>query len=775
MPSRGIRWPAMLLLVCAALARAAFAQPATDEGDDQQPPRVEVSVDVVGTAPLPGVERRYDEVPAPVQTARSTDLAARGSADLSDFLNHRFGGVHVNEIQGNPFQADLNFRGYTASPLLGTPQGLSVYMDGVRLNQPFGEVVNWDLIPRAAIASSTLMPGSNPLFGLNTLGGAVLVQTKTGRTDPGTAIEATYGSHARRAVEIEHGGYSQNGFDWFLTGNLFSDDGWREDSPSEVRQAFGKLGWTRVRTAAAVTVAFADNSLIGNGLQEVRLLERDYAGIYTKPDVTDTRSTLVNGQFRRYLSGSRLSVSANTYYRDIDTRTLNGDVNDDVLDEDGRLDLIYVYTGVQNTTASRQHNYGASGQVTLSGAASVAANDFTAGLAYDASRVQFDQTAELGFLTADRGVIGSGAEDEEAAVDLRGRVHTWSAYATDTLSIDGRWHVTLSGRFNRTVVHNRDGLEPGGGAGSLDGDHVFRRFNPAAGMTFTAPLGLNVYAGYSQGSRAATSIELGCADPANPCRLPNAMAGDPPLAQVVAHTWEAGVRSMPSRRVRWSAGVFRAENHDDILFVSTGLTGYGYFKNFGRTRRQGVELSVEAPVLAATIGASYAFLDATYRSEELVNGESNSTGGEDGAPDGTIAIEPGARIPLVPRHLLKAYGSVPVGSRVTLDADLVGVSGVFARGNENNLHEPDGVSFLGPGATDAYAVVNAGARVRLTPWLQATAQVNNVFDRRYESAAQLGPTVFTPEGAFAPQPLVHSTFVAPGAPRLFWVGTRVTF
>ena len=84
-------------------------------------------------------------------------------------------------MQSNPFQADINYRGYTASPLLGTPQGLSVYMDGVRLNQPFGDVVSWDLIPRLAIASTTLMPGSNPLFGLNTLGGALAIQTKDGR------------------------------------------------------------------------------------------------------------------------------------------------------------------------------------------------------------------------------------------------------------------------------------------------------------------------------------------------------------------------------------------------------------------------------------------------------------------------------------------------------------------------------------------------------------------------------------------------------------------
>ena len=151
-------------------------------------------------------------------------------------------------MQGNPFQPDINYRGYTASPLLGTPQGLSVYMDGVRLNQPFGDVVSWDLIPRLAIASTTLMPGSNPLFGLNTLGGALSIQTKDGATTRGHhRCRRSTAAISRRAIEFEHGGRKANGLHWYLAGNLFAEDGWRDDSPSDVRQLFGKLGWQRAK------------------------------------------------------------------------------------------------------------------------------------------------------------------------------------------------------------------------------------------------------------------------------------------------------------------------------------------------------------------------------------------------------------------------------------------------------------------------------------------------------------------------------------------------
>src|SRR5262249_32318305 len=159
-------------------------------------------VDVISTTPLPGVDLDREKIAAPVQVGTSGDIEESGALDLSEFLNRRISDVYVNEIQGNPYQPDVNYRGYTASPLLGTPQGLSVFMDGVRLNQPFGDVVSWDLFPRIAISSMTLMPGSNPLYGLNTLGGALAIQTKDGRTNKGGSIQALYGSHDRAAVEL---------------------------------------------------------------------------------------------------------------------------------------------------------------------------------------------------------------------------------------------------------------------------------------------------------------------------------------------------------------------------------------------------------------------------------------------------------------------------------------------------------------------------------------------------------------------------------------------
>jgi len=268
------RRAAIAAVAALSLTLLAAAQAADTKPTPGQLPTVEV----IGTTPLPGIGLSRDQIPSPVQSATDADIQRSNAISLPDFLNRNLGSVYINDIQGNPFQPDVNYRGYTASPLLGTPQGLSVYLDGVRLNQPFGDVVSWDLIPKSAIASINLMPGSNPLFGLNTLGGALSIQTKDGRNNPGAAFQAYVGMNARRATEFEYGGHNQT-LDWFITGNLFKERGWRDESPSRIGQIFGKLGWRHAETDVKLSLAHAGNRLQGSGLQEQRLLALDYKSL----------------------------------------------------------------------------------------------------------------------------------------------------------------------------------------------------------------------------------------------------------------------------------------------------------------------------------------------------------------------------------------------------------------------------------------------------------------------------------------------------------------
>lgn len=802
-------------------------------------------VEVVGASPVAGSGVAREQVAAPVQTARAADIERSQAPDLSAFMNRRLGAVHVNEVQGNPLQADVNFRGFTASPLLGSAQGLSVYLDGVRLNQPFGDVVSWDLIPKAAIDTLALLPGSNPLFGLNTLGGALSVQTKTGFSHAGSSVQLQAGSFGRRTAEFEHGGHASDGTHWYLTGQRLHERGWRENSPSDVSQLFAKLGRRSGDGDLTLTAALADTDLTGNGLQEGGFLARDRRSVYTQPDQTLNRAGLLNLAASHTLS-DRWTLSGNAYARHIRTRTLNGDLNDDALDQavyqpnateraalaaagySGfptagesaantpfprwrciaqallRDEPAEKCNGVINHTLTQQRQAGVNLQARHDGTLLGWPSQTLLGAAAELSRSHFTRGSELGYLNPDRSITGVGAfgdgvtggdvdgEPYDTRVDLAGRSRTLSAFASSVLTLGAGTHLTVAGRYNHTTVRNRDAIRPGGAGapGSLDGDHRFRRLNPALGLTFTPVAGVNAWLGANQGSRTPSSIELGCADPAHPCKLPNAFAGDPPLKQVVTTTLEAGLRSAAGATLTWSLSVFRADNRDDLLFVADDAAGFGYFRNFGKTRRQGLELGLSGqPTRGFTAGAHLTLLDATYRTAEVVNGSANSSNdaAQAGRPgvDGAIAIAPGDRLPLVPRRLLKVYAELDLGGGWQLGADALASSGSLARGNENGQHRPDGIYYLGAGRSAGYAVLNLHAAWAPAPALTLTVQLSNLADRDYATAAQLGPTGFTDTGAFqarpfaangaGERPLRHGTFYAPGAPRSVSVGLKYRF
>jgi outer membrane receptor protein involved in Fe transport len=612
-------------------------------------------IEIVGTTPLPGVDLAVDQIAGPVQTGTAADIESSGSLDLADFMNRRLNGVSVNEMQGNPYQPDVNFRGYTASPLLGTPEGLSVYLDGVRQNQPFGDTVSWDLIPKNAISEITLMPGSNPVFGLNTLGGALSVQTKDGAGSPGLDGQLTYGSSGRKAVQAAYGGGSAAGFNWFLAANAFHESGWRSASPSDVRQGFSRTGWRSATTDLAFTASYAYNTLTGNGLQDYRLIQRNYSSVYSIPDSTANRAPAFNFIARHTFSDT-LIFSGNAWFRNIRTETINGNLNTDAFDQsvyqpssseqavlkaagysgfptagataantpfpkwrcianaltlndpDERCDAITIYS------KEVQNEYGVSGQLTKLTSAHFGRNQLTVGGALDRGGVSYTQNTNYGYLDPNYRITavpawqdGSGSvsgSPVDSRVNLHGLTPNGSLFAADTLTLGNSVNVTLSGRFNRFRIDNTDRLNPTAGPGSLDGNYKFQRFNPAIGVTWSPIAAVNGYLSYTQGSRAPTSIELGCADPSHPCSLPNALASDPPLQQVETGTWEAGLRGKPEipffHGVRWSAGAFRAENRNDILFVSSPQTGTGYFRNFAKTRREGFDADLNGTTRVST-------------------------------------------------------------------------------------------------------------------------------------------------------------------------------
>ncbi len=808
------------------------------------------SVDVIASTPIGTLDVPLSDVPVPVQTLSAQTVDDTNAIDLTDTMKRRLNGVYVNENQNNPFQPDVNYRGYTASPLVGAPAGLSVYLDGVRQNQPFGDVVQWDLIPKVAISTMELIPGSDPVYGLNTLGGAIAVQTKDGVRNSGLAVSAYGGSFGRRAVDMEYGG-NKGPWNWFAAGTLFHEDGWRVQSPSSVKQSFAKVGYNMGNTLLSLSGGYSINNLVGNGTQDVRAINRTvglnhgYNSVYSLPDATYQHSPFLTFNATQALSNG-VAVNVNAYVRYTRTNTSNGDINDDSFTESlytlsatdktflTRAGIAFPTTainaantpfpylrcvaaalalaagntsgepaekcdGVDTDTVNRQHAYG----VTAALAWNTTHNKLSFGAGFDRGGLTFVQNSQWGYLNTDGLTItrvpafdnGSEVGDDgtldDSRVNLHGVTTTPSFYATDTFSV-GRWVFNVGGRYNHTDVNNTDRLPKAvSGRPGLTADNIFQRFNPTAGVVYKPNALLNAYFDYGESSRAPTSTELGCADPTFPCSLPNALVSDPPLKQVVSRTYEFGFRGNPDGRLRYSAGYFHTLNYDDLLFVASQQTGFGYFQNFGKTRRQGVEASTAAHLHNMDAGVEYTFLQATYQSTQVIEADSNSSNsnalsGEKGVTDGgLITILPGNQIPQVPQHMLKIYSDYHPLKKLGIDADFEMISSSYVKGNENNLHQSDGQYYLGSGKSPGYGVVNLGSRYTFNSHVQLFAEVNNLLNRRYYTTGQLATSAYNDNGAFAAReftpyksgdyPVRNTTYYSPGAPVTVFGGLKFSF
>lgn len=714
----------------------------------QAPQQTLPSVDVISTTLLPGLGTPIQDVPANVQVHSSEEMRRQRASSLSDYLELNATSVNVNSAQGNPFQPDISFRGFTASPLLGLPQGLSVFQDGVRINEPFGDVVNWDLLPASAIAGLQLVPGSNPVFGLNTLGGALSVTTKSGLTHPGGAVQVHGGAFGRQAIEFEHGGKNGN-WHYFLTGNAFRDNGWGEHNPSLVRQFFGKIGYVSGQTTLDASLTLADNTLEGSQTLPLSF-SSNIRQAYTFPDQNRNKLGFLSLKGSHFLH-DQLFLDGNVYYRQYKNQNVSSNVNDNY---DGVTDLVQA---TNDRSIIDQTGYGLGLQLTsLSGVAGNR-NQLVVGASADFGEARFTQEVQDAAFTADRGTIGTTG----FVLDTHAKTSNsyYGIYFNNTLSLSDRWALTLSGRHNLANVRIEDQT---GTAPALNGDHTFSRFNPAVGINFKPSPGFTAYAAYNEGMRAPTPIELTCADPAAPCKLPNGFLSDPPLKMVVARTLEIGARGKTDRTFTWSAALYRTELEDDIQFISSsGLTNAGYFQNIGNTLRQGMELALSQKWNTWGLSVRYGYLDASYQSVFTIHSPANSS-----ATGGDIQVRPGNRIPGMPRHTLKLRLDHDITARWAMGVNVLLSSSVYARGDENNQDAG--------GQVPGYTVVNLDSRYKVSKQLEVFGRINNLFDQTYANFATLGQNFF-PNYSFDTANPINEQFRGYGAPRGAWVGVRYSW
>jgi iron complex outermembrane receptor protein len=755
-------------------------------------PAVE-EITVVGTTPVPGMTVSVDKVPGNVQTLRAADLnRLEGSPSLVDGLSSRLGSVNINDTLADAFQPDILYRGFEASPVLGTPQGLAVYQNGVRINEAFGDTVNWDLFPDIAIDRVDIV-SANPLFGLNALGGAISVAMKNGFTFQGADGELSGGSFERRQGAVELG--ANNGvLGFYAAARLLDQNGWRLFSHDSVRQYYADLSFRDARLRLDLSYTHADNELYGQGAAPVQSLAISSENVFTGPQSNFNTLNFVTLNAQLQLSGT-LAVQGVLYSRSYRQTVANGDNADYTACDAATLAALCQGDGLTPLTDAagglipdisnggttligqndferiRSDGWGASLQLTDTTALVGHGNNFAVGATLDTAQTSFFSGTEVGVLDTSLTVLPSGlfvntpegTDFSATPVSLNANNKYYGFYITDTFDLTSVLSVTASGRYNIAKIDLADQRGT-----ALSGNNRYSHFNPALGATYQLSGGVTAYAGYSTNNRAPTASEIECSDPAQPCLLPSSLAGDPPnLRQVVAHTVEFGVRgrlAASDGRLSWNASVFRTNSDDDIYGVATSVST-GFFQNIGSTRRQGFEAGVNYEGRQWSGYAQYSYIDATFRSPLLLSSPSNPF--QDA--HGNIQVLPGNRLPLIPPSRLKLGADYAPWHDWTIGGSLVLATSSYYRGDESNQNPQ----------LPGYHLVSLRTSYHINK-IELFASVQNLFDERYATFGLFSdPTGVgapgVPPNAASNDLGVDNRFQSPGMPRAYFGGVKIRF
>jgi outer membrane receptor protein involved in Fe transport len=723
-------------------------------------------------------------VPAENQVLTGKDVTLGGPPSLSQAIQTQAQGADLLNASGNPQQPNVFYHGFQASPLQGVPQGLAVYVNGARFNDPFGDTVNWDLIPDIAIDQMNLL-GPNPVFGLNALGGALAVQLKNGFTYHGSELDVYGGSFGQIGGDFQYG--KQIGDTAvYLAGSGLHENGWRDFQSTGLKQLYGDVGWRNDRAELNINFDLAQTTLNGPGTVPVELLAVDRQAQFTGPNV------ISNNYGRLILSGSydisdTTSVQGVAYYENLLQRVANGNGSPISPCADGTPFLcansgagavatdragnpISAFLGPNGAYASlaqqttNTNGYGVSVQVTNKSEVLGRPNQLIGGFSFDGGQTIFDANTTVGALDVpSRNFIGPRAVIDLAdgsIAPVRAAITDgyYGVFYTDTLDVTPALSVNLAGRFNSAQIGIKDLTGT-----SLTGAHAYNRFNPAAGLTYKLLPNVTLYGGYSESNRAPTPAELTCSDPSAPCSLANFFTGDPNLKQVVARTFEAGVRGQfvvdGGAQADWNLNFYRTNLSDDIAFAQSAILGTGFFQNVGTTRRQGFDAGVRFTSDRWQAWIGYSFIDATFQSSFVLSSPNNPAADA----NGNITVQPGNRLPGIPTNLIKFGAQYQATDKWTVGATAVAETGQFLFGDEANLTK----------RLPGYFLLSLNTSYQVTKNFQVFALVQNAFNATYYTYGTFSPTTSVPIVQVPNATNTRSYNI--GAPIAAFGGVKVTF
>jgi len=753
-------------------------------------------VEVVATSPLPGTGEEADKIPAMVQTVPAEDFARTNSPNVTDTLQQQIGGAVSIDVNGNDFAQDLRYRGFVASPIEGTPQGLAVYQNGIRVNEAFGDTVNWDLISPQAINTATMFT-NNPLFGLNALGGAVSLQMKNGYLWQGFYAQAMGGSYGRVSGQFEYG--KQIGdYSLYVTGDATHDDGWRYFSPSSLFRLYGDLGYRTPGNEYHLIASGASNSLGIVGATPILLIDSDYRSVFTNPQTSLNQVGMLafTGSFN---INPEWTVQSNFYLRSFQQRHVDGndaniqdcsfaggapgqlcDTNNgafivnqqgQIIPSTGAVNFPY---GVIDRTSVHANTVGTLLQATDTGKILDHDNYLNFGGSVDRSWLNYNATAALGmiqpnFMIANGGIPGGGQIIQDQTLTdyistyLAGTATYYGLFALDTFSLAPGLDLSAGARLNVAQIATQD---VSGNAPDLNSSYTFTRLNPVVGATYKLLPNLTAYAGYSEANRAPTPLEIDCSNPTRPCTLASTLISDPPLQQVVSHTIETGLRgnfAIPDGgMLNWKAGLYRTSSTNDIIQLASVVLGTGYFTNVPETLRQGVEAQANLSLGALSAYINWAYVDATYQFSGTLSSPFNPFADA----NGNIFVHPGDHIPGIPRQQLKFGGDYQFTPQFKAGFDVLMVGSQYYVGDQSNQNPQ----------LPMYWVANLHAYYQLAENVQFFGLINNLFNNHYFAYGTFFDRGTDAQYAGNPVNFVADPrMVTPGQPIALYGGVKVTF
>ena len=622
-------------------------------------------------------------IPARISTVTGQQIDAWEPRLLADALASQ-PGISLYDDLGSDYKLNLSTRGFNVGPVVGLPPGVSVFLDGVRQNEPDAAEVNFDLLPMEHVQRVELLSGSGSLLGPNSLGGAINLVTRRGSGPLQGELEASGGMFGSWSGEGSLGGRTRTGTDYYVAGGYENENGWREATGAENFNGFANLGRRRERSGYSVQLFGARSRAQTAGSLPESIFEVSPATNFTIGDFEhlDLQQANVSG----YAPVGPGRGTGTLYLRRSHAERFNvnqaPDDNVRSLTTNGSLgtNLDWRWTGEAGP-----------GQLSL-----------RTGVDATVNRVHIRLFEEDPVVTANRTLT----------TDVKSPSWDVAGYALSDFRV-GR--VTLSGgfRYDYIRIPFEDQLDP-----AADTTSSFRRLSPRGGVSVQVTPGASVYASVGRSFRAPAVLELACADETAACPLPFALGDDPPLDPVVGTTYEVGSQWVAGPAIL-TASVYRTDVRDDISFIQSANAVFeGFFANIGNTRREGVELGVQVlPTERVTLYANYAYTRGTFRTEADIFSIRADDAFATSPLAGDNAVAVGDHLPLVPAHQVKGGGliTLPWGFELGLDARYTGEQ--WLRGDEANQTTP----------LPGYFVANLRAGVTRGPW-EVSAVLNNLFD-----------------------------------------------